>query len=67
MAATYRKRRGWLPSSSAFNADLWTQINRVSRELAKETCVKRDKRLPFDLNSVNCVSDGMYNVTQLST
>lgn len=54
MAATYRKRCGWLPLSSVFNADLLTQINRVSRELAKETCVKRDKRLSSDLNPVNC-------------
>lgn len=53
MAATYRERRGWLPPSSAFNADLLTQINRVSRELAKESCVKGDKGLLYDWKAVN--------------
>lgn len=54
MAATYRERRGWLGPAPAFNADLSTQINRVSRERPEETCVKRDKGPLFVRKAVHC-------------
>lgn len=38
----------------AFNTDLSTQINRVSREPPEETCVKRDKGPLFVRKAVHC-------------
>lgn len=38
----------------AFNADLSTQINRVSRGPLEETCVKRDKGPLFGRKAVHC-------------
>lgn len=54
IGATYTERRGWLPPRSAFNADLSTQINRVSREPAEESCVKRDKGPLLVRKAVHC-------------